>query len=140
MIAAAFAADDPNLGTWKLNEAKSKLAAGQPKNHTVVYEAMGENIKVTVDGTDKDGNAVHTEWTGMFDGKEYPVTGDSTADMRSYKRINEHTLEITNKKEGKVTNSGRIEVSSDGKSRKITLSGMDASGKKMKSVGVYDKQ
>lgn len=28
-------ADSPQMGTWKLNEAKSKLAPGSTKNHTV---------------------------------------------------------------------------------------------------------
>jgi len=42
------------MGTWKLNEAKSKLAPGVPKNTTVVYEAAGDNVKVTVDGTDRE--------------------------------------------------------------------------------------
>ena len=37
-VAATFASD-PNMGTWKLNEAKSKIAAGIGKNDTVVYEA-----------------------------------------------------------------------------------------------------
>ena len=46
-----FAADDVQMGTWKLNEAKSKISAGAPKNSTVVYAADGDNIKVTVDGT-----------------------------------------------------------------------------------------
>jgi hypothetical protein len=32
--AACFA--DPQMGTWKLNEAKSKFAPGVPKNNTVV--------------------------------------------------------------------------------------------------------
>ena len=38
-VALCFA-DDPQMGTWKLNETKSKFAPGVPKNHTVVYEAM----------------------------------------------------------------------------------------------------
>jgi len=42
------------MGTWKLNEAKSKIGAGSPKNSTVVYEAAGDSVKVTVDGTDGD--------------------------------------------------------------------------------------
>jgi hypothetical protein len=61
-IAVCFA-DDANMGTWKLNEAKSKLAPGTPKNSTVVYEAAGDNVKVTIDGTDKDGKPTHNEWT-----------------------------------------------------------------------------
>ena len=54
LAAGAFclAADDPMMGTWKLNEAKSKIAPGAPKNSTVVYAAAGDQIKVTVDGTD----------------------------------------------------------------------------------------
>src|SRR5215470_7824084 len=80
-----FAAADPQIGTWKLNEAKSKIAAGSPKFTTVVYEAAGDSVKVTVDGTGSDGKPAHNEWTGKFDGKDYPVTGDSNSDTRSYK-------------------------------------------------------
>jgi hypothetical protein len=133
-------ASDVNMGTWKLNDAKSKIAPGMGKNDTVVYEAAGDNVKVTVDGTDSDGKPTHNEWTGAFDGKDYPVTGDSTSDMRSYKRVNDHTLALTDKKDGKVTFMGRIMVSADGKSRTVTLTQTDSMGKKMKSVAVYDKQ
>ena len=144
-LATCFAAGatcfaSPQMGTWKLNESKSKLAAGMPKNNTVVYEAAGDNVKVTVDGTDRDGKPTHNEWTGKFDGKDYPVTGDPTSDARSYKNVNDHTLALTVKKDGKVTVSGRIIVSADGKSRSVTMSGTDPQGKKVKSTAVYDKQ
>src|ERR1043166_3753157 len=76
--AAMSFADDPQMGTWKLNEAKSKFAPGVPKNHTVVDEANGDNVKGPRGGNDKGGNATHNELTGKFDGKNYPVTGDPT--------------------------------------------------------------
>jgi len=133
-------ADDANMGTWKLNEAKSTLASGATKNSTVVYEAAGDNVKVTVDGTDKDGKATHNEWTGKFDGKDYPVTGDPNSDTRSYTKIDDHTLGLNVKKGGKVTTSGRIVVSPDGKSRTVTTRGTDSKGKKVNSIAVYDKQ
>src|SRR5262245_8555325 len=78
-------ASDANMGTWKLNETKSKLAPGATKNHTVVYAPAGDKIKVTVEGTDSNGKPTHNEWIGKFDGKDYPVTGDAASDMRSYK-------------------------------------------------------
>ena len=53
--AACFAADDPQMGTWKLNEAKSKTSPDTEKLSTVVYEAVGDQVKCTIDGTDKDG-------------------------------------------------------------------------------------
>src|SRR6476620_11643862 len=85
-------ADGPQMGTWKLNEAKSKFSPGAPKNNTVVYEAAGDSVKVTVDGVDGEGKPSHNEWIGKFDGKYYAVTGDPTSDMRSYRKINNNTL------------------------------------------------
>ena len=138
-VAVCFAAD-ANMGTWKLNEAKSKLSPGAPKNHTIVYEAAGDNVKVTVAGTDSDGKPLHNEWTGKFDGKDYPVTGDPSSDARSYKKVNDHTLAFTIKKGGKVTTTGRIVVSADGKSRTVTTRGTDSKGRKVSSTAVSDKQ
>jgi hypothetical protein len=137
---ACVAADDVNMGTWKLNEAKSKFSPGAPKNTTVVYEAAGDSVKVTVDGVDADGKPSHNEWTGKFDGKDYPLTGDPAADSRSYKKIDARTMELTNKKGGKPVTTGKITVSADGKSRTVAVSGTDASGKKVTSTAVYDKQ
>ena len=133
-------ADNPNMGTWKLNEAKSKIPAGAPKNNTVSYEAAGDNVKVTVDGVDSDGKPTHNEWTGKFDGKDYPLTGDPMADTRSYKKVNDHTMTFENKKDGKVTVSGRITVAADGKSRTTTVNGTDAKGKKVSYTSTFDKQ
>jgi hypothetical protein len=128
------------MGTWKLNESKSKLATGAPKNHTVVYESAGDSVKVTVDGTDASGKATHSEWTGKFDGKDYPVTGDPNSDTRSYERRTVHKTGFKAKKDNKVTLTGTIITSVDGKSRTVVVSGTDAQGNKYKSTAVYDKQ
>lgn len=133
-------AQNPSLGTWKLNEAKSKIGAGAPKNSTVAIEAAGDDVKVTVDGVDGQGKPSHNEWTGKFDGKDYPVTGDPTSDTRAYKQIDDHTQQLTAKKDGKVTISGKIAVSPDGKTRTVNASGADPSGKKVQTKAVYDKQ
>ena len=138
-VAVCYAAD-ANMGTWKLNEAKSKMSPGSPKNHTVVYAPAGDSVKVTVDGTGSDGKPLHNEWTGKFDGKDYPVTGDPDSDMRAYTKIDDHTLALTVKKGGKVTSTVRVVVSADGKTRTVNVSGTDAKGNKVTSTLVYDKQ
>jgi hypothetical protein len=135
-----FAASDAIMGTWKLNEAKSKVGAGAPKNSTVTYEAAGDNVKVTIDGTAPDGTATHSEWTGKFDGKDYPSTGNPGEDMRSSKLINDHTLHVVSKKDGKVVLTAHVVVAADGKTRTVTTTGTDGKGKKYRSVAVYDKQ
>jgi hypothetical protein len=137
--AAAFAAD-AFTGTWKLNEAKSKMGAGAVKNTTVTYEVMGDTIKVTLDGVSSDGKATHDEWTGKYDGKDYPVTGNPMTDTRAYKKVNDHTLEATGKKGDKVVLTAKITVSADGKTRTVVSTQTTADGKKVTSTAVYDKQ
>jgi hypothetical protein len=137
---AYAAGNDVFLGTWKLNEGKSKIAAGIAKNSTVVNTVDGDNVKIAIDGTDAKGQPFHSEWTGKFDGKDYALTGDPATDMRSYKVINDHTLLAVSKKDGKETLSARIVVAADGKSRTVTVSGTDASGAKITSTQTYDKQ
>lgn len=137
--AICFAAD-AFLGTWRLNEAKSKIGPGAPKNSTVVYEAAGDSIKVTIDGTGADGKPLHSEWTGKFDGKDYAVTGDPNVDMRAFTKVDDHTLTVSQKKGGNVTTTAKIVLSADGKTRTVTASGTDATGKKVSSTAVYEKQ
>ena len=138
-VAVGIAAD-AHMGTWKLNDDKSQIGAGATKNHTVIYTAAGDGLKVTVDGINSEGKPVHHEWTGKVDGKDYPVTGDPTSDVRSYKKIDDRTLEFVGKKGDKVTVTGRVVVSADGKTRTVTTSVTDAKGNKIENTAIYDKQ
>jgi hypothetical protein len=140
LAGVCIAGTDAQMGMWKLNEGKSKIASAAPKNETVTYEAAGDSIKVTLEGSAPDGSKTHVEWTGKFDGKDYPSTGSPNEDMRSYKQVNDRTLNVVSKKDGKVVLSAKIVVSADGKTRTVTVNGTDAEGKKYKSVAVYDKQ
>jgi hypothetical protein len=134
------AASDAFMGTWQLNEAKSKMAAGGAKNSTVTYSMSGDSITCTIDGTDASGQPLHTSWTGKFDGKDYPITGDPNSDMRSYRLVSAHTVVATEKKDGKVLETARVTVSADGKSRTVTIHATDAKGMKTTTIAVYDKQ
>jgi hypothetical protein len=138
-IAASFAADT-NVGSWKLNEAKSKIPAGSPKNTSVVYTADGDNLKAVVDGVDGSGKPLHNEWTGKFDGKDYPLNGDPTADSRAIQQVDDHHYKLANKKDGKVVTSGTIAISADGKTRTLKTVSTNAEGKKVSATFVYDKQ
>jgi hypothetical protein len=140
LAAAACLAADPQMGTWKLNESKSKITPGTLKNTQVVYSSMFGQVKIKADGVDANGKPQHTEWSGKFDGKDYPVTGDPNSDARSYTKVDERNLTTTNKKNGKVRVIGQIVISADGKTRTVTIEGTTPKGKKFKNVAVYDKQ
>jgi hypothetical protein len=137
-VGACFAAN-PQIGTWKLNEAKSKPVPWMGKNTSVVYTEEKDKIKVTVDGVDKDGKPTHSVWVGKFDGKAYPAKGNLPYNSVAYKEENERTNDITTWKDGKMVWSGRITVAADGKSRTVTINGTDKKGKKFSSKAVYDK-
>jgi len=136
--AACFAAN-PHMGTWKLNEAKSKLVPGMGKNTTVTYTEQKDKIKITVDGVDKDGKPTHSVWVGKFDGKAYPVKGNLPYNSVAYRVVNDRTNDITAMNNGKIGWTGQITVAADGKSRTVTINGTDAQGKKFKGKAVYDK-
>jgi hypothetical protein len=139
-VVASFAAEDANVGTWKINEAKSKIPAGANKNTSVVYTAEDDSFKAVVEGVDGTGKPTHNEWTGKFDGKDYPVTGDPNSDTRAIQKADDHHYKITGKKDGKTTTTGTITISDDGKTRTVTTHTTDAKGKKVTSTTVYDKQ
>jgi hypothetical protein len=139
LVAKACFAADPQMGTWNLNESKSKITPGTLKNTNVVYSRVSGQVKIKAHGIDANGKPSHTEWSGKFDGKDYPVSGDPNSDARSYTKVNDRTLTTINKKNGKVTVTGQIVVSADGKSRTVTLNGTTPKGKKFRNVGVYDK-
>jgi len=133
-------AQNAQVGTWRLNEARSKLSPSGPKDTKIVYETVGDAVRVTVDGVERDGKRTHNEWIGKFNGRDYPVTGDPNSDMRSYTRIDDRTLGLNIRKGGDDIISGRIQISPNGKTCTVTVRGADPTGKKFRSVSVYDRQ
>ena len=141
LIGAAFAQSDPQVGTWKLNLAKSKYSPGPgPKSATTKIEAVGAGTKVSVDQALADGTARHWEFTANYDGKDSPVTGNPDADTVARTRLDANTVQTVSKKGGKVTTTQTSAVSSDGKTRTVTTKGVNASGQQVNNVAVYEKQ
>jgi hypothetical protein len=138
----AFAQSDSNLGTWKLNVAKSKYSAGTGnQSSTATIAAAGAGVKIIVDSVSHDGTVGHIEFNANYDGKDNPVVGDSTnGDMVSLTRINATTTKQVYKKAGKSTVTQTFVVSSDGKTRTITATGTNALGQTVNSVTFWDKQ
>jgi hypothetical protein len=135
-------AKDPQYGTWKLNLAKSKFSPGPaPKEGTVTIEAEGPGRKVSVSGVAADGTAVKWGYSGNFDGKEIPLTGNNPdADVVMLKRISANAIRTTNKKAGKRTLVNGVSVSPDGKTLTVATSGVNAKGQTVKNTQVFDKQ
>ncbi len=134
-----FAGDDAFMGTWKLNEAKSKIPEGMPKNTMVVYAQSADDVTITVDGMD-GGKAAHHVWTGKFDGKDYSAKGSDMHDSRAYTKVDANTLTYTVMKDGKKVGDGKVVIAADGKSRTVTETDTGKDGKQATTNAVYDKQ
>lgn len=64
-------------------------------------------------------------WNGLsynakFDGKQYPVQGDPGKTMVTVKRLNDHTVEEIDHRQGKVTDEIRLAAAADGKTIEVT--------------------
>lgn len=129
------------IGTWKLNVAKSTYSPGPaPKSMTVVFAAAGQGVKFSLESVSADGSKSAWASTANYDGKDVPFTGSATVDTTSLKRINATTVEETRKKGSKVVRTLTRVVSADGKSFTVTVKGTNDQGQAINNVEVYEKQ
>jgi hypothetical protein len=138
----APAQNDPRIGTWKLNVAKSKFdPAAARKGETRTYELSGGIVKVHVETVRSDGSKQELSFNGTADGKEYPYTANPPfyADTVSVRRSG-HGFIGTSKKDGKLLFTTTDSFSADGKTMTMTTKGANANGESVNSVRVYEKQ
>jgi hypothetical protein len=105
------------FGTWTYNAAKSTTAAGPVpfKRATCRIEPWEDGVKVTYDLVRVRGGITHLEWTGKFDGTDYPVQGVEVVVTNAYRRVDDRTYEVVQKVDGEVSVTARMAVSPDGK-------------------------
>ena len=150
--------------TWKLSQDGSTLTdlyrEFEPDGSTVsmdyVYQRGGsgsgfaadwQSIKETMnspfvlevkayqgDGLSFINPQQHETKNVKLDGKDYPIEG--SARSASVRRVDEHTLEMTEKRSGKVIDTREISLSSDGK--RLTMTVHPAGGSKP-NVMVFDR-
>jgi hypothetical protein len=139
-----WAQENPFLGTWKLDVAKSKFApAPAPKSQTRTIAVQGNGVKYSFEGVGADGTPFAYSFVTYYDGTEAAVTGNGTpagADSITLKRVNPYKTEGTLHKGGKEVGKVVAEVSKDGKVATVKAKGKTADGKEYSTESVYDKQ
>ncbi len=135
----AFAAENPFVGTWKMNPAKSKFSGPATKSFTAKMEAQENGIKCVQDVVGADGKAFQRIWAAKYDGKDYPVTAPDE-DAISITKPNANTTIWLVKKGGKEVGSGKGVVSKDGKTWILTGGGKDEKGQAITYTILMEKQ
>jgi len=152
---------DPVIGTWVLNVAKSSFTPGPaPQGETRIfvleeqetkltaknvdaprtYRSVRRDIKATSIGISGHGTLTAGEWTIAYDGQDHPIVGDPDADVLSTKRVDPFLSEFTKKRAGRAVIAGTCAISRDGRTMTITSKGVDARGRTISDVAVFDRQ
>ena len=129
-VASAADTQDPFVGTWLLNPAKSTCdPPPAPKSHTFrIAKVKGGAFHETIDFVKGDGSNGHIEFITARDGKFVRVTGTGYADSVSIKQEGPPSFSYVLKKAGKRIESGTFTVSQDGKTMQGALSGNSTKG------------
>ena len=141
---SAHAGDEPGpwFGTWQLNQARSsRRSADSPyKQVTTRIEPAGDGLKVTYDMVGTRGGVTHMEWTGRFDGKDYPVQGVDYVLTNAYRHIDERRYEVTVKVDGSPAATAVAAVSNDGQTLTVVTTERDSRGKRTTTTAIYDRK
>jgi hypothetical protein len=131
MLATAtvlLAQENPFVGTWKLDVAKSKFNPGPaPQSSTRTWDASG---MVMVNGINAAGKETSYGYTIKDDGKEYATMGaiPNTADKISAKKVDAKTYEAVFTKAGKQVETTSFKLSNGGKTLTIHAKGTSPAG------------
>jgi hypothetical protein len=139
--AAAAAAADSLVGTWKLNVARSTFSPGPAfQSQTRTYAESPQGLVLTLTTTTADGKTGTSHLTFKYDGKPYPMIGNPDFDSVSVTRVDAYTTSSTQLKAGKSVGTGLRTVSKDGKTMTFEQQGTHVGGVKYHDKLSYDRQ
>lgn len=104
------------IGVWTLTSILSASAAA-PQYYTRITRSIQSSasaVTIVDDLVRVRGGVVHQEWTGKIDGNDYPVQGLEVYLTSAYRQVDDHTLELTQKLDGRVVVHARLVLSADG--------------------------
>jgi hypothetical protein len=108
-------------GTWRRQNINLSGNVNRPAN------ALTITFKSSPDGLISSGSLVGSS-DAKVDGKEYPGPGTVPGVTVSLNRVNEHTIDLIRKRDGKIVNVAHVMVSEDGKIMTIKLESQTQAG------------
>ena len=129
------------FGTWlERQPPASRFETPAYKKVTVRIEPWQGGLKVVYDMVRTRGGITHMEWTGAFDGKDYPVQGVDYVLTNAYRLIDDSSYEIVIKVDGMPVATAVAVMSPDRATLTVTTTARDARGQMRKTTAVYRRQ
>ena len=97
-------------------------------------------MRDTVQMIDAQGNVSTRVVMHVYDGQPHPATGFPDFDATVLTQVDANSLIASRLKAGKLVQVGTFEISQDGKTLTITITGINVNGQPVRSIRVYDKQ
>jgi hypothetical protein len=137
-------ANDPLLGTWVLDRAKSTFngGAGAPDKRTMKFEKVADGIRHVTETATTGGfleDTYRLQYTFKIDGKDYTADAQMPVSTVSFKRLDANTVERTGKYQGQAIETVKYSVSADGKVLTVTQQGT-LNGAEVTSTQVFTRQ
>src|ERR1700681_4115886 len=118
-------AASPFSGKWKMNQQKSKYTKGDtPKDETMTVSDQGDQLQVTIIGTDDDGTPIAISYIIPVSGGAGQMQPGGSYNGVSAKRVNDNTRDTVYAKNGNDLTAEHMVVSTDGKTITVTVKGV----------------
>jgi len=142
LATSASASNDPFVGRWILNVQRSKYPMGaRPKSMVIEMEPADKGIRYHSETTYANGGTTQANYCAQYNGQQSVVMGSRGMLLPvSLKRIDSHTVVATYTRLLQVIATSRRVVSADGKIMTVTTVATDKSGKRITTIGLYQRQ
>ena len=136
--ATAQTKDDPFIGRWVLDRARSEFSGNVPERRITIFELTPAGIKHITETVIANGSTDRIEYTARYDEKDVTISNSFLWQV-SVKRIDPRTTVRSGKVMGKVVETSTRTVSADGQTLTITTKGTN-DGNEYSSVQVFTRE
>jgi hypothetical protein len=131
--------DDPLIGQWLLDRAKSEFSGNVPERRTTRFELLPDgSLKHITETVIANGSTDRVEYAAKYDGKDVPISNSFLWTV-SVKRVDPRKTERSGKVNGEVIETSTRTVSSDGQTLTIVTTGSNA-GTEYGSTQVFTRE
>ena len=131
----------PWIGTWQQIPPARKWFDPWPYQQvTLRIESADDGLRVVYDMVRRRGGIQHMEWSGRFDGKDYPVQGVDYVLTNAYRQLSDRSYEIVVKVDGRAAAVATAVVSSDGRTLDVETKERDERGRPVTTAARYQRQ